>query len=109
MSRYKCWNCKQDHGTDNVVAVCVHCFSESERKLKEAEAKAQKNLADQLVAEHERDEARRLLAESEAGAADKDKCITELKREVDKLSSVICCKCGPVFRQGNVNERHRHF
>ena len=38
MSRYKCWSCKNEHGTDNVEAVCVQCFADLKQKLELADA-----------------------------------------------------------------------
>lgn len=33
MSRYKCWQCNSEHGTDNVEAVCVQCVSSLKNEL----------------------------------------------------------------------------
>lgn len=35
MSRYTCHVCKVEHGTDNVVAVCVQCYDKLRRRATE--------------------------------------------------------------------------
>ena len=39
MSRYTCWNCKTEHGTDNVEAVCVQCYVKLREELAAQKAK----------------------------------------------------------------------
>ena len=35
MSRYKCYKCESEHGTENMVAACVSCYAALEAKLRE--------------------------------------------------------------------------
>ena len=67
MSRYECYACKSEHGTDNVVAYCASCYDRLRTALTESrrEVEALKAETGRLVREQDqRWEAMKLRAES---------------------------------------------